>query len=115
MGLERRFTSVFEPERRLRARGFGGDGHLPDGLLHRTDGRPIAIELELSQKAPARVAAILDAYAANFAIAGVWYIVIDDTMKRFITRFCDGYKHVKVVPWKPASLKSADGKGSAHG
>jgi hypothetical protein len=115
MGLERRFACSFEPERRLRARGFGGNGHLPDGLLHRRDGRPIAVELELSQKAPARVAAIMDAHAANFDIAGVWYVVVDDAMKRFITRWSEGYEHVKVVPWKPASLRSADAKGNARG
>lgn len=115
MGLERRFGCSFEPERRLRARGFGGDSHLPDGLLHRQDGRPIAVELELSQKAPARVAAIMDAHAANFDIAEVWYIVVDDTMKRFITRCSEGYAHVKVVTWKPASLKSADPNGGARG
>lgn len=115
MSLERRFGVSFEPERRLRARGFADDGHMPDGLMHRQDGRPIAIELELSQKAPARVAAIMDAHAANFDIAEVWYVVVDDTMKRFITRCSEGYAHVKVVTWKPASLKPADANGGARG
>lgn len=109
LALEKRFGFPFEPERRLRARAFNGDGHMPDGLLHKPEGRPIAVELELSQKAPSRVAAIMDAHATNLDIEEVWYIVIDDTMKEFIRRLSEGYDHVKIRHWRRGSRTRAEG------
>lgn len=102
MALEKRFGFRFEPERRLRARSFGAAGHTPDGLLHRPGGRPVAVELELSQKSPARVTAIMDAYAATLDIEEVWYVVIDDIVERYLRRLASGHEHVKVRKWRTA-------------
>ncbi|WP_439498503.1 hypothetical protein [Bosea sp. (in: a-proteobacteria)] len=102
MALEKRFDFRFEPERRLRARGFGATGHTPDGLLHRPSGRPVAVELELSQKSPARVTAIMDAYAATLDIEEVWYVVIDDVIDRYLRRLASGHEHIKVRKWRTA-------------
>ncbi|MGX5733041.1 hypothetical protein [Bosea thiooxidans] len=115
MALEKRFGCRFEPERRLRARGFNGNGHMPDGLLHRQEGRPIAIELELSQKAPSRVTAIMDAHAANLDIEEVWYVVVDDRMLQFMRRLGEGYDHVRVSQWKRALPGVSTSTGGSNG
>lgn len=114
MALEKRFGFPFEPERRLRARAFNGDGHMPDGLLHKPDGRPIAVELELSQKSPSRVAAIIAAHAANLEIEEVWYVVVDDVMQKFLRRLSEGYDHVKVRKWKRHLPGASAGRGGTN-
>lgn len=111
MALEERFGFEFEPERRVRGRGIIGYGHMPDGLLHRPSGRPIAVELELSQKSPSRVAAIIAAHAANLEIEEVWYVVVDDVMQQFLRRLSEGYDHVKVRKWK----RRLPGASAGHG
>lgn len=107
MALERSFSFVFEPERRLRQRGFNANGHLPDGLLHRQDERPIAVELELSQKPPRRLAEIFDRYAADLSIEAVWYVVIDDVIERHLRRLARGHEHIKVRKWRTATASGA--------
>jgi hypothetical protein len=97
--LERRFTGRFEPERRLRQRVFSAADHWPDGLLHRPDEPPIAIELELSQKSPRRLTGILDAYAATLSIKAVWYIVMDDAVESHVRRFAEGRPYIMIKRW----------------
>jgi len=96
-------TSIYT-ERRLRSRdaatnqdqrplairlgGFGGDGrgrlHYPDLLLIATDGRRIALELELSWKSRGRREDILTAYAFDNRVASVVYFVEDRRLGRSI-------------------------------
>lgn len=104
--LEQRFKMRFEPERRLRQRGFGNADHLPDGLLHRQDAPPIAVELELSQKPPRRLEAILDTYAAHPEVAEAWYVVVDEGVEKFVRRFAEGRPYVTVRRWRNTLTKT---------
>ena len=104
--LEKRFKMRFEPERRLRLGAFADADHLPDGLLHRAGGATIAVELELSQKPPRRLAAILDAYGANLEIAEAWYIVMDDAVEKYVRRLSKNRPYIKVRRWQNARAKT---------
>ena len=53
--------------------GVGQHGHLPDGILILSEGKQIAIEVELSCKSKQRLESILKAYAAQFSLQEVWY------------------------------------------
>ncbi len=103
--LERRFEARFVPERRLRSRLADRD-HLPDGILHRLGSPPIAVELELTAKAPRRLQAILDSYASFSEAPEVWYIVVDATIERHLRRFAEGRSYVRVINWKSAKAES---------
>lgn len=100
-GLEprilRRFpNSVVHPERRIRSnRALAGvpAGHLPDAEVERAEGGPIALELELSQKAPRRIQAIVDGYATSH-YAEVYYLVPDQDMARYVRRFTGGHEQL---------------------
>jgi hypothetical protein len=58
--------------------------HYPDLLLHTTDGRRVALELELSSKGRARLERILSGYAADPRIDGVVYLVQNATVARSV-------------------------------
>lgn len=53
--------------------GVGKHGHLPDGILVFSDGKQIAIEVELSCKGRQRLDAILKTYVTQFSLQEVWY------------------------------------------
>lgn len=67
----------FVSERRLLKNrdqiGIGKKKHIPDAMLIFPDGKQVAIEIELSQKAMHRLDTIFKAYAGQFAIEEVWY------------------------------------------
>jgi hypothetical protein len=97
--LERRLAATFEPERRIRFRlGDNANFHLPDGYVWRNGKAPVAVELELTKKSPRRLAQIVGAHRADMSIAGVIYVVPDDTMVRYVRRFVvDDPKFFRVV------------------
>lgn len=100
--LETRFSSRFETEREYRWRhqerveAF----HVPDGILHRGDKR-IGIELELTKKAPRRLAEIVSSHAANLDLDEVWYVVVTEEMRAYVRRSAGNASHIKIVKWTP--------------
>jgi len=104
--LQRKYRAAFEPERRLRQRGFAIGDHLPDGILNKDGAAAIAVELELSQKAPARLVEIFNRYAANLDIDTVWYIVMSDAVERHVRRLAEGRSYVKIGRWRPNGATS---------
>ena len=84
----------FVPERRLRAERRAGrkrkhrwtESHMPDGLLHIGDDKPVAIELEISLKERSRLREIILDYAFSSSVREVWYFVTNDTVRRAIER-----------------------------
>ena len=104
--LERKTGGHFETERRLHHRMDAVRkkiSHLPDGLLHRPGKDPLAVELELSQKSPARLKKIISDYRADMSIGGVAYFCIDDAVTRHVLRCAGSASHIKVIPWRPRS------------
>jgi len=53
--------------------GIGKRGHVADGMLFLSDGKKIAIEVELSVKGKRRIEGILQSYASQSDIREVWY------------------------------------------
>jgi hypothetical protein len=108
--LEGRTGGRFEPERRLCAGPIGRLEHVPDGVLHRPGRGPVAIELELTAKAPERLRAIIAKYAANMHIEAVWYIVQTDEVKRLVERCARDHSHIRVVRWRPQRGSKSEAK-----
>jgi hypothetical protein len=80
-------------ERELLGVRLGGTGargrerlHYPDLLLRTSDGRWVALELELSTKGRTRLESILAAYGADPRIAGVVYLVETPAVARVVER-----------------------------
>jgi DNA-binding Lrp family transcriptional regulator len=95
--LEARF-GVFEPARRLRQNMAPDDKkHLPDGILHRADGTRVIIELELTAKAPRRLARIIREHAADLSVQEVWYVTDNAAVARAVRRASAAFEHVRVV------------------
>lgn len=89
---------TFEPVRRIAQRKAQlGLNHLPDGILHRPNGSPVFIEVELSMKAEHRLQKIIAGYAANFSAEEVWYLIEDDEIVRAVHKHAREYPHIKVV------------------
>lgn len=88
---------ILNSDRRIRQRrrldGIKA-GHVPDLELIPRQGRPIAFEVELSMKAPARLQSIIDAYASANDYGAVYYLVPDARLARFVRRFTDGLDHL---------------------
>ena len=96
--------SVFKPERRLRRErglsGVGNKGHISDGLLCFEDGRkPVAVELELSTKANARLRKIIKEHSMNLDVSAVWYFV-NSAARGGVERAIDGDDFFKVIDWQ---------------
>ncbi|HSW69147.1 MAG TPA: MarR family winged helix-turn-helix transcriptional regulator [Gammaproteobacteria bacterium] len=53
--------------------GLGKRGHVADGILHFTDSKKVAIEVEISVKAKHKVDKILRDYCTQLAVKEVWY------------------------------------------
>ena len=65
----------------------GGPQHLPDLVLqHPHASRPIAVEVELTRKAPDRLAKLLDGYALSSTYAETWYVVPDAGIAAHVAR-----------------------------
>ena len=76
--LQRKYPDTnWISERRLKHekyfQGVGKKGHLSDGMLVFSDGKQIAIEIELSLKGKERINRILKSYGTTFSINEVWY------------------------------------------
>jgi hypothetical protein len=54
-------------------KGIGQPGHTADGILRFTDGKYVAIEIELSLKSKNRLSHILKFYGSQLHIHEVWY------------------------------------------
>lgn len=106
--LLKTYGGQFETARQLRwRRGHEQrERHLPDGVLHKPDGRQIAIELELVPKGFERLRAIIQFYAAELEFSEVWYVVDREDVWRLLKRASEGYAHVKIA-W----IKHAGGAG----
>ena len=93
---------AFTPERRLRAnllaKGRRTKSHLPDGLLHLDDQKPIAIELECSAKAADRLRKIVTDYVVDRSLREVWYFVTNDTVRRAVERVTRPYRDFRIFP-----------------
>ena len=96
----------FTPERRLREeraiKGVGAEGHVPDGLLHVKNKKPIAIELELTVKGRERLEGIVEGYLER-DLGEVWYFVASDQVRRKLTSIIDSESLFKIKPWQPRS------------
>jgi hypothetical protein len=110
----RRFPdAVVHPDRRIRAnRALSGatQSHVPDAELERGAGRrPLAFELELSMKAPRRVQAIIDGYAADRTYEAVFYLTTDERVARHVRRFTGGLEDiVKVQLLRPSRASNGE-------
>jgi len=62
-----------------------GSRHRPDLVLWPADGPPVAVEVELTVKAPARLAAICRVWARTRTVAGVLYLAPPE-VERAVTR-----------------------------
>jgi hypothetical protein len=103
-----RFGGEIEPARRIRHR-LGGASHVPDAILHREGEAPVAIELELSAKTPARLKSIIDGYRANLDFKEVWYITDSAEVVRALKRATGGDQTlIKIVTFTPKRV-SEDG------
>lgn len=99
--LEQQTGGVFVPDRRIRHNeglsGVGQLGHIPDGHLYIGDGKPIAIELELSVKSRVRIESIVNGYGGNLDVKEVWYFTGQSDVARAIEKAADGYSFIKVM------------------
>jgi len=75
--LEEKTGGIYLSERRIRKKnglhGVGQAGHVPDGILNFSDGKKIAVEVELSTKGTARLEKILKGYVRLTEFTKVWY------------------------------------------
>jgi hypothetical protein len=105
--LQRFPDGVLHPDRRIRSnRKLEGSSfrHVPDAELERAGSRPIAIELELSKKAPDRLQAIIDGYVTDRTYVAVFYLSDDEDVARYVSRFTEGLRDfVKVQLVRPHS------------
>lgn len=94
-----RYGGEFEPTRRIQAR-LASSGrpnqHLPDGILRRPGREPVAIELELSVKAPRRLNEIMRAHAADMDVEAVWYLTDNLAVARAVKRAAKDFPHIRI-------------------
>lgn len=95
--LTKKFGGSFEPARRIQHRRLAHEQfeHCPDGFLHLPGRNPIAFELELSAKSPARLKKIFEYYARQMDIEKVLYLTANDGVFRLLKRIahdvsCEG-------------------------
>lgn len=97
----RRFSdAILHPDRRIRSRrtlAGASRSHVPDAELERADRRPIAIELELSEKPPGILQAIIDAYAIDRSYSHVIYLVETERLAAYVRRFATNLDFIRVV------------------
>jgi len=95
--LGRYAGGILNPDRRIRSnRKLAGApySHVPDAEIERVGRRPIAIELELSKKAPDRLQAIVDGYVTGGTYAGVFYLADNEDVARYVRRFTHGIENI---------------------
>ncbi len=103
-GEEReRHRALASADAGMGARGAQGSRHHPDLVLWPVDpqgGLPVAVEVELTVKAPERLAAICQAWARARCVAGVLYLAppeVERAVQRAIDR-AQAQERVVVVP-----------------
>lgn len=87
-------------ERRLRrdkflSGRFDRFGHVADGILLFSDGKRIAIEVELTMKGKDRLGKIIRGYVLDRSISGVWYYCASDIVDK-IKKVTDWTKYISV-------------------
>ena len=99
--LERKTGGSFIPPRRIRHNeglsGVGQIGHIPDGYLIIGEDKPIAIELELSVKAHARIKDIIHGYGGDLSVKEVWYYTDRKDVAKAVSKVADGYDFIKIM------------------
>ncbi len=105
-------SGVFLGERRIRHErglaGVGVSGHVADGFLELSEGKPIAIELELSTKAKRRLAKIIRGYLSDLSIAEVWYFAGSSAVRGCLERAASDHALIKIHDWPPEWILKAD-------
>lgn len=103
---------AFMTERRIRHErgliGVGVIGHVADGLLELGEGKPIAIELELSTKAKGRLAKIIRGHLRDLSISEVWYFAGSDAVRGSLDRAAGDHAFIKIHSWQPESVTETD-------
>lgn len=89
-------TWVCERELRAVAARVGDRGHLPDGIIVLGDGRRVAVEVELTPKAPRRTRDIIAELACG-DFAHVWYFATPPAA-RVVSRAASEWPTVSVQP-----------------
>lgn len=74
--------------------GVGKVGHIADAMLLLPDKKPIAIELELTQKSQSRLESILKYYRSDFSIHEVWYFSPQPIYQR-LQKMAEKMPHIK--------------------
>lgn len=109
--LVKETNGAFTPERRLRHErgliGVGVAGHVADGLLDLGNGKPIAIELELSTKAKRRLAKIIRGYLSDLSIAEVWYFTGSLAVRSGVERAVGDHAFIKIHDWAPSTTTNS--------
>lgn len=101
----------------IRLGGVGPGGrerlHYPDLILDGTDGKRIAVELELSSKARHRLEGILAGYAADARVDVVVYLVDDPAVARAVRSAAARLEISPLVHVQRVSLAGGDSARSA--
>lgn len=99
--LEKKTGGNFIPPRRIRHNeglsGVGQIGHIPDGYLVVGDEKPVAIELELSVKAYARIKNIIHNYGGDLSVREVWYYTDRQDVAKAVGKVASGYPFIKII------------------
>jgi DNA-binding MarR family transcriptional regulator len=77
--------------------GVGKKGHVPDGILILSDGRQIAIEVEMSVKGKNRIEKILKGYGIQLSIKEVWYYCSPPVIS-MLTKLAAKMPFIKIYP-----------------
>jgi hypothetical protein len=79
---------VWTPERSLYRERADPDAHVPDGCFRVGEGLPTAVEVELTQKGPVRLRAIVDELLCTYD--SVLYVVAGAGLRAAVERTVDG-------------------------
>jgi DNA-binding Lrp family transcriptional regulator len=108
--LETHFKGWLEPERRIRERRRLNETaaeHTPDAIIHKPDGQQIAVELELSAKAPDRLRKIIDGYASAMEFERVVYITDDPKLATYLKKFTTPFDFISVQLYRRPAQQAA--------
>ncbi len=87
--------------------GFERGGHRPDLLIVGSADLPVAVEVELTVKAPARLRAICRGWARSRALAGVIYLATDEVLAPLSRAVASAGAHERIVAIRLADLVAA--------
>jgi len=110
--------AVWVAEREVRADRLRGpeisNTHIPDGVLVLPDGSRTAVEVDLSAKAPARLARIVSYYGRTRDYAAVRWFAAPPAMAARLQALSRGLPHISVQAWTvPAEAGGGVGGGGA--